>query len=446
MNAREAALDILVRHQTSRRFVDELLEEAAPKDLSDADRSLLTILVFGAVRHRRTLDHLIGHFSNRPPGRVHPTILDVLRMGFHQILFLRRVPDYAVCDEAVTLARRVNARSAGFANAVLRALLRGIARKPAEEGPAARFLPAPDGGGVLFQADVLPRFEDNPVHALGVRESYPDWLVTRWIDAHGLDGAAAICRAGNVSLPLTVRINRLICTGEQARSELAEDGVRSSPGESPFSLVLQGGGDIGRLSSFRRGHFQVQDGTSMRVVRALAPKEGESLLDACAAPGGKTSHMAEEAPGARIVACDVAPDRVELIRETCERLGHQSVRLVCADMDLAPFRQAFDGAVVDAPCSNTGVLARRADARWRIRPRDLRTLPRRQIRLFLAVANLVLPGGRMVYSTCSIEPEENEHVVQAALRERPELRFEDSELTLPSRLAGGGFYAKVSKR
>lgn len=445
MNSRDAALDILVRHRTSGRFIDEILEESAPADLTAADRGLLTILVFGTIRHRRTLDHLIERFSSRPIRRIHPTILEILRLGFYQVLFLRRIPDYAACDESVRLARRVNRRSAGFVNAVLRALLKGIARKPAAEGPAGSFLSTPEGGGVLFSADVLPRFEENPVHALGVRESYPDWLVARWIQAHGQQKAAAICRAGNASLPLTVRVNRLRCTGEQARSELAKDGVSSTPGDLAFSLVLHNSGDITRLTSFRLGHLQVQDTAAMTVVLSLAPRDGEILLDACAGPGGKTSHIAEEAPGSRIVACDIAPERVVRIRETCTRLGHSQVWLVCADMLRPPFRQVFDGAIVDAPCTNTGVLARRPDARWRIRPRDLQVLPMHQVRLLLATVDAIRSGGRVVYSTCSIEPEENEHVIQNALRDRSDLRFEDSKLILPSERAGGGFHARVCK-
>ncbi len=446
MSPRGAALEILLRHRRTGRFVDDVLAECAPRDLSTADRALLTALVYGTVRHRRTLDHLVAVFSSRDRTRIHPTVGEILRLGYFQVLFLRRVPDYAACDESVELATAVNRRSAGFVNAVMRGLLRGVEKKPAATGPEPRFLPTPDGQGVLFGRDVFPKSGENPVAALGILHSYPDWLVARWIKQHGRDKATEICRAGNAPLPLSIRVNRIRGTVEEVRAELQKAGVESRSGADPWSLALESPGDLTRLPGFRGGRFQVQDETSMRAVAALEPVDGELILDACASPGGKTSHVKEEAPGSKVAACDVSLEKVARVGETCSRLGHAGVRLVCADMAQPPFlRDEFDAVLLDAPCSNTGVLARRPDARWRTRPKDLEALSALQGRLLSSTLSLLKPGGRAVYSTCSIEPEENEHVVQRALQERPQWRLEGTELTLPSPRAGGGFFARISR-
>jgi len=446
LSPRRAALEVLLRHRRTGRFVDDVLAEGAPRNLSAADRALLTALVYGTVRHRRTLDHLVAAFSSRDRSRIHPTIGEILRLGYFQILYLRRVPDYAACDESVELAGAVNRRSAGFVNAVMRGLLRGIEKKPAPTGPEARFLPTPDGQGVLFGRDMFPKCGENPVSALGILHSYPDWLVARWIKQHGRDMASEICRAGNAPMPLSIRVNRIRGTVAEVRTELLQGGVESRPGGQPWSLALESPGDLTRLSGFRAGRFQVQDDTAMRAVAALEPVDGERILDACASPGGKTSHLKEEAPGSKVAACDMSPEKLSRVGETCSRLGHAGVRLICADMARPAFkRDCFDAILLDAPCSNTGVLARRPDARWRIRPKDLEALSALQGRLLSASLDLLKPGGRLVYSTCSIEPEENEHVVQKTLQERPRWRLEDTELTLPTSQAGGGFYARIGR-
>ncbi|HLG41869.1 MAG TPA: RsmB/NOP family class I SAM-dependent RNA methyltransferase, partial [Planctomycetota bacterium] len=268
----------------------------------------------------------------------------------------------------------------------------------------------------------------------------------RWIKQHGRDKTTEICRAGNAPLPVTIRVNRIRGTVEEVRAELRNAGVESRPGANPWSLALEAPGDVTQLPGFRAGRFQVQDDSAMGAVAALEPVDGELILDACASPGGKTSHLKESAPESKVAACDVSMEKISRVGETCSRLGHAGVRLVCADMARPPFkRDSFDAVLLDAPCSNTGVLARRPDARWRARPNDLDALSALQGRLLSSALDLLKPGGRVVYSTCSIEPEENEHVVQRALQERPEWRLEGTELMLPSPRAGGGFFARIGR-
>jgi 16S rRNA (cytosine967-C5)-methyltransferase len=369
-NVRALAAQVLMAAET--RFVDEALETHRGAALSRRDRALLTTLVYGVTRRRRELDWLIDRCAER----VHPEIRQHLRLALFQIRHLDKIPRHAAVNEAVELAKGVSRKSAGFVNALL--------RKAAD-------LDLPD--------------------TLGLRTSHPDWLVERWRKRFTAKELEAILEADNAILPVSIRPNPLKAAG-------------------PIELEGDPAGD----PRFAEGLFTVQDETSMMVAPLLDPKPHERVLDLCAAPGGKTTHLAELMGGkGRVVAVDL-PDRIGLVAESAKRLGLANIECVAGDGATISFREPFDAILIDAPCSNTGVLARRPDVRWRLREKDIAGAAWLQQRLLGNGARLLKPGGRLVYSTCSLEPEENRI-------EEPGLRIVKEEFTLPTGRRSGGYQA-----
>jgi 16S rRNA (cytosine967-C5)-methyltransferase len=325
------------------------------------------------------------------------------------MLFMR-VPHYAAVDAAV---RRAPERGKKFVNAVLRRFGREVEEFASPADSPRRLLPRPGSGPLAFKFDVFP---EDPIERLAVVHSHPLWLVQRWVARWGEPRTEEILRADNEVPPLTVRARG---DRDALIARLAEEGVDARPGGRPESVVLEKPGKLSSLPSFREGLFVVQDEAQMAVAPRLAG--AKRVIDLCAAPGGKSIHLADL--GADVVACDASLDRARMI--------DTSVRRVAADGTRAPFRRVFDGALVDVPCSNTGVLGRRADARWRLKPKDVTAMVPLQRALLAAAKSLVVPGGRVVYSTCSVEPEENEQVAGPG------------ETILPSSRSGGGFSSTI---
>jgi 16S rRNA (cytosine967-C5)-methyltransferase len=441
MKAREAALRLLARARRGREFMDDILE-STPLALDGRERAFLTRLLFGVLRHRRTLNYLIEKYAGRSADKVHPEVLILLQTAAYQMLFMERVPDYAACDEAVRLAKSVSPRSSRFVNAVLRALLRDVDRKGVrvKAGNLAD-LETEDGRGVRFKTPWL-RSAD-PVDQIGLRYSYPNVLVSRWLKTHDRDVVAGICRHGNHPLPVTARVNLRKVTREALIDHLKQEGIRARKGSLPSSVFLEDAGDVGKLESFRKGEFTVQDDTSIRIGLETKIQNGHWALDLAASPGGKATHLAELAPSALVVANDLTTEKARRIADHRERLGAAGLHVMVADGTRVAFRRAFDVVVVDAPCSNTAVLSRRPEARWRFGGRSLGPLTGLQKRLLTNGIRSLKRGGTLVYSTCSLEPEENEEVVQHGVREFPHLRLDDSRLFLPGPDSGGGFFARL---
>lgn len=446
MNPRGLAHQILKERDRCREFVDELLEARAPAELSKVDRAFLTNLVYGVTRHRRTLEYLLEKFSGSELGRIHPDVALAVEIGMYQLIFLERVPEYAAVNEAVEMAKKVSPRSGSFANAILRKLLRSIESKgkgadDRDEYP--RTLEVWGGRQVTFTDRIFP---EDPVAQLEVRFSYPHWMVKRWVAHYGYHRALEICRAGNQPPPLAVRVNLRRIKPVELIKRLAKEGVRAYPGVVEGSLHLVGSGRLTDLKSYREGLFQVQDESAMMVAAAFGAQAGERILDLCSAPGGKSTHLAELAPGATVVSCDLSFEKNLLLKQSAERLKLYNVRVMVGDARRLNLKATFDGVLIDAPCSNTGVLSRRPDARWRMAFSDLKKLPEMQLAMLQNAAQFVREGGRLSYSTCSIEPEENEHVVQKFLQQNREFFLADTRLTLPSIRGGGGFYAKMIRK
>lgn len=390
---------------------------SARRRLTDErDRALAAEIVTGTLRWLRSLDYLVERFAGRRLTEIDVDILQILRLSLYQLLHLDRVPASAVVDDGVDLARQARKPQAtGFVNAVLRSVLRSRGQLPLPVRPAS-----PDTAAALGY--------------LGVTHSHPEWLVSRWLERYGFDDTERWVRFNNETPALTLRVNTRKATREQVAAALAAEGVETMPtAHAPEGLQVVSGNP---LRTPMDGSFFVQDEASQLVSLAVAARPGERILDLCASPGGKTVAMAGDMrDSGLIVACDVRPRRVRLLRETVRSSGAPQVRLVhLSDTGDLPFAPHFDRALVDAPCSGLGTIRRDPDIRWRRQEADLARFAEAQRRLLRRAARVIRPGGRLVYATCSSEPEENDAAVDAFLAEHPsfalfDLRQDDSPLS-----------------
>jgi 16S rRNA (cytosine967-C5)-methyltransferase len=405
----------------------------APRDIG-----LATEIVYGTLRWQRYLDWLLGPHSRRRLDALDPRLRVALRMTAYQLVFLERVPTFAAVNDAVTLARGRKPGLAEYANAVLRSFARR---------------------GVREREPAPPR---DPIDALATRCSFPTWLAARWVERYGTAEAEALMRALNERPPVTLRANTLRISRDDLAARLAaEDDVATRPTpHAPEGLVAQRAGEPGGWRAFADGACVAQDEASMLVARLLEPQAGETVADVCAAPGTKTTHLAQlmENRG-RILALDPQPTRLARVGEAAARLGVTIVEtLASTAQEAAASRAAMCAAVlVDAPCSNLGVLRRNPEVKWRRRPEDLAAAAARQAEILDAAATMLAAGGRLVYATCSLEPEENDDVIRAFLARHSAFRVEapasfplalpDGVLRIrPDRLGTDGFTAVRLRR
>jgi len=364
----------------------------------DRDRGLAAEIVTGTLRWQRSLDHLIEQFAKRALGKLDPEVVVILRLSLYQILHLDRVPAAAVVDDAVHLTRAAHKSSAsGFVNAVLRSTVRQRHRLPLPPRPND----ASDSQAALAY--------------LGVTLSHPDWLVARWLERYGFEIAERWAVFNNSPAPLTLRANTLRVTREQAIAALDADDVETSVARySPDGLIVERGNPLRRDPD---GIVLIQDEASQLVSAVVNAAPNERILDLCASPGGKTVAMAADMKGTgAIVASDVRPKRLDLLRETIRASGAPNVRVVrVPPSGPLPFGPRFDRVLVDAPCSGLGTVRRDPDIKWRRQERDLAMLAHDQLALLSRASEAVRPGGRLVYATCSSEPEENEQIAAAFL-------------------------------
>ncbi len=419
--AREAALralrDIDVKEAYANLALDAHLSRSR---LEGRDRGLATELVYGVTRRRATLDWAIGQVATRPLDKMDPWVRNILREAVYQILYMDRIPDSAAVDEAVELAKRYgHAGVAKFVNGVLRNLIR------------------------RREALVWPDPAEDPVGALAVTHSHPEWLVREWTGRYGTEEATRLLEAANRVPPLTIRVNKLKATREQVAEALAAEGVQTEPtAHSPQGLIVRGltsATSLEQLKAMKEGLFTVQDESSMLVGPALAPEPGWLVIDVAAAPGGKATHLAELMQNqGKVLAVDIHPHKIDLIEENARRLATTIVEGLCLDAreigKHMPGRA--DAVLCDVPCSGLGTLARRPDARWRKAPEDIDALAQVQRAILESAAAAVKPGGVLVYSTCTIHPKENQEMVEGFLADHPEFAFEELEPYLPPSLAG----------
>lgn len=434
------ALDILIRVETKRRHPDDLLTDAFKKhrSLTDLDRAFVSELVYGTLRWRGKIDWVIARFSKVKTERIERVILHILRLGIYQLLFLTKTPHRAAVNESVILAKKLKSReAAGFVNALLRRIIR-------EGGPAG-----------------LLTVEGSPQEVLAVEQAFPLWAVTRLWDTWGENETRAFCEASNRAAGLTLRVNTLRTDRAKLMNRLGKEGLSVSPTPfSPDGVVFEDAPPVSKIPFLQSGYYQIQDEAAQLIAYLVDPKPGERILDACAAPGSKTTHLAQfVANRGSIYALDIDGARLGLVRESCRRMGISNVTVLKRDVARPvslPEAGPFDAILMDVPCTGWGTIRRNPDIKWRTEREDIARLASLQTRILDNLAGLLREGGRMVYSTCTVYEEENENVVDGFLRQRgdfcldsrkssllPETLFDSRGFfrTLPHRHNMDGFFA-----
>lgn len=427
--ARSTALAVLMSIFQHRHYADDALQTVLDRiALSSQDRALVHELVYGVLRHRLTLDWRLNRIATRPMERLPLVIALILRLAAYQMFYLKRIPVSAAVFEAVSMAQRVRGRDwRGFVNGILRALAR-----------------QPD--------PVWPDPTVDPCSALSLRYSCPTWIVERWLARWGVEGADALCRHTVQIPPVTVRTNTLRCSRAALAHRLRQHGYATrETSVSPVGLVLDQYGMLQSLDVWQDGWCYIEDEAAQLVPLLLDVQPGQRVLDMCAAPGGKTTHIAQlmENTGT-IVAMDRNPDRLAQLTQNCRRLGITNIRPFCGDLTrglesehfspdrtrMGPvsreFEGGFDRILLDAPCSGLGVLRRHPEGKWFKSPELFEQMSRLQRALLACAADLLRPGGILVYSACSTEPEETRNVIETFLREHPALTVESAAPWVPT--------------
>lgn len=412
--ARAAAFDILLRVERESSYASELLHSSAYANLSTSDHALATQLVMGVLRWRSTLDQEIARASSQPLKKLDLEILIALRLAVFQFQRLDRIPARAALNESVELVKRARKRSAApFVNAVL--------RKIANQNAASETAIASPGSP----------------EALAQTTAHPLWLVERWSKEYGFKIAHRICEFDQEIPGTSIRLRT-----PDVESKLVQQGIRISPGNLLSSARRLDSADISKLRSFPDGSIVIQDEGS-QLVAALAThaaKQGGRILDCCAAPGGKTLAMADQNPTAHVTAIDAHPHRARRMKELLPSVASASsasIHIAVADARRLPLSSQFDRVLADVPCSGTGTLARNPEIKWRIKPEDLADLHQRQLQILESALTQVAPGGHLIYSTCSLEKEENEDVVEEALQKNKGFRVIDARAQLEQLKADG---------
>lgn len=448
MTARELAFELLSRWSPrSEPITRELDRRLDAVQLPANERGLAAELVQGIVRRKETLDSLLRHFVSRPLNQVEPGAVTLLQLGVYQLVFLSGIPAYAVVHETAELAkRRGKPQWTGFINGVLRAVSRCVSDEFVAE-PAVNAVPLADGRYRRLTDDVFPDPGQKPLEYFSSAFGFPLWLAERWTARWT---GAELLRIGfwfNTPPKLCLRVNTLKTTREAFLAALRGTGIPAHAGDHPDAVWLDGSRHVPELPGFAEGHFAVQDESAMTAAMLLAPRPGERVLDLCAAPGGKTTHLAALMQNSgSIVAADVDGERLKLVDDSCRRLGitiaeTRQINRDSLDLPVEP----FDAILMDVPCSNTGVLGKRPEVRHRLSPSDIAELAVIQLRLLKAALSRLGPKGRLVYSTCSIEPEENRGVVDAGLKQVGGFQIAREVQHVPGKPADGG-YAVLLKR
>ncbi|MBC7911204.1 MAG: 16S rRNA (cytosine(967)-C(5))-methyltransferase RsmB [Pyrinomonadaceae bacterium] len=435
--ARRAAFEILRRVEEEDAFATVLLA-AIDEEMRGEDRALCYEIVLGTLRWQLWLDALIEHYAGRGAEKIDRPVRRALRIGLYQLRFLTRIPVSASVNESVNLAYLARLHSAaGFINAVLRRAVREI-----DYNPTAKI--------------------DDALQRLAIETSHPAWLLERWTKAFGSEETEKFARSNNEAPPVAFRLTAKAFESGAILDELREGEAVITPSEiAPDAWrVVGAGATVRKLVS--EGLIYLQDEASQLVAHVVDARQGERILDVCAAPGSKTTHIAARAPAtARVVACDLYEHRLRTVLETAKRTGEERIDALAHDATATlPFTaQSFDCVLVDAPCTGTGTLRRNPEIRWRISELDIAELAQRQRRILANAADAVRGGGRLVYSTCSVEPEENEEVIASFLKDHtsfkqvnagvPEvLRRADGSTarTWPHRDGADGFFIAVFER
>jgi 16S rRNA (cytosine967-C5)-methyltransferase len=392
---RSIAVDILIRVDEKGAFAEPLLDEALSADMlvNVPDRRLLTQIVYGTLRMRGRLDWIITQFYQGRIGNLDGDVKNILRMSLYQLFFTQRIPQFAVCDEAVKIAKSLNPKASGLVNAILRNAI----RKSWEI--------------------TYPNKNDTPSLFIAVYHSHPPWLVEKWLALFGFAKTEAMCRVNNEIPPAAVRVNRLKTTREEVMMDLGAQGFDISPAVySPDGMILNNQpAPLRETRIYQEGRIQMQDEASQMIAHLVDPQSDESILDLCAGTGGKTTHLAERMNNnGRIVAVDIQGQKLTSLQTNAARLGISIIETLEGDAAgslkmAAP--QKFDRILIDAPCSGLGSLRRNPEIKWRLLPQDIIKSAALQRRLLKNAVRFLKTGGRLVYSTCTNLPEENDEII-----------------------------------
>lgn len=413
-NAREVALDILEQIEKNQAYSNLLLNQMIEKHkLKTEDIGLLTEIVYGTVQRKLTLDYFLQPFLKKQK-KLELWVISLLRLSLYQMVYLDRVPERAAIHEAVEIAKKRGHRGiSGLVNGVLRSI----------------------------QREGIPSFTEikDPLERLAIEMSYPLWLIKKWVAQYGLEMTREICESSLVPPHISARVNRKKTTIEEAILLLEKENVAADKGVLSDDAISVSKGNVARTNVFRDGYVTIQDESSMLVARALAPVNNDLVLDSCAAPGGKTTHIAEllGADG-KVISVDIHPHKVKLIEDQVERLGLSNVETFVSDSrklgeHFKP--ETFDRILVDAPCSGFGVIRRKPDIKYSKNNDDIVKLAEIQVSILNTVANLLKNQGTLIYSTCTIDQEENSEVVNKFLAINKEFKLDETlKKRVPERL------------
>ncbi len=422
MDERGIAFEILNQIQQKKAYSHLALK----KELEEGqkDQAFVRRLVYGVLEKRLYLDYVLDHYTKKPVEELGPSLGNLLRMGAYQILFMDGVPGYAAVNESVKLCRKKAKGREGFVNAVLRNLLRG-------------------------GADIkLPSKEKRFLDWLSITESYPKWMVGYWAKAYGNQAAMDLARAGNQVPPLTIRVNLLKTEPEALAALLRKEGFRTAPGQNSLQALYVEGKEAGESSilstrAYRRGLFQIQDESSMLAVECLDPRPGETVLDLCAAPGGKTVYIGERMKNqGQILAFDLYAHKLDLLRQRARAHGISCIAAGTADATVLnpSLYEKADKVLCDVPCSGLGVIRRKPEIKYEKNYEDILTLARVQRQILEQAADYVKPGGALLYSTCTVSPLENEEICEAFEKEHPDFEPVVRRLLTPCKEGTDGFF------
>lgn len=428
VNTRELALGVLMEVTEGGSYSHLVLRLVLEKHqyLTKQERAFLTRLAEGTIQRMLELDYILDRFSKVKVKKMKPVIRNILRLGVYQLKYMDAVPASAACNEAVKLAKKKGFASlGGFVNGVLRSVGRDL-----------RGIPYPDEAR-------------EPVKALSVRYSIPEWLTAQWLTEYGMEQTRRMMQAFLNDAPLTIRTNLGRTTPGELQKRLAEEGVTATPvdGEKypglSYAFAISGVDYLYGLASFREGLFYVQDLSSMLVAEWAAPKAGDVCIDVCAAPGGKSIHIAEKLNGTGMMeARDLSEGKVALIRENITRCQLSNVRAKQWDATVLDegVRESADIVIADVPCSGLGVLRKKSDIKYRMSVEAEEELVRLQREIVRTVAHYVKPGGTLLYSTCTIHRAENEDNVAWFLEQNPQFELERMQQIFPEETLGDGFF------
>ncbi len=460
--AREIAAAALNRFDTKKGYITTILNDLLHQT-DETQRA--TDLVFGTIRNRIIIDDVITRFADCPVERIQSKLLNIIRVASFELIYCPQTTEYSIVNEAVNIAKKLaGKKQTSFVNAVLRQITRHIENRRASlsQVEPRKTLPQDLSTGCQFDMDILPDPEDSPLDYLNLAFSLPKWLVVDWLNEFGRESARLICFASNRRPSIYIRPNALKTTAEEIAEKFrkagvdfdlvpivipAKAGIQKSNDTDDSMIRLKSPRAITELPGFKQGLFTVQDITASLLVRILQPQSGWEILDLCAAPGTKTVQLAElTEDSAKIIATDIDPQRLKSVKENIARLGITRV-------DVLPYEEIlnskFDCVLLDVPCSNTGVLAKRVEARYRINPKAIEKLAKTQNDLLGTAAKMLKPKGKIYYSTCSIQKAENSERVKGFLRQNPAFELESELLTLPAADGfdhDGGYVAIITRK